>query len=97
MKRRLNRRHKELVWLLKEARLKAGLTQGELCALINRDRNFVSTVELGTRMLGVLEFCEYAEAVGLRPTELLGRALRAGKARPVVVRVGRPRKAGIGR
>lgn len=37
--------------------------------------NFASTVELGKRMLDVLEFVEYAKALGVDPRELLGRIL----------------------
>lgn len=93
MKQRYSQRHDRLRTILKEARGKAGLTQQELCALLKRDRNFVSTVELGTRMLDTLEFCEYAEALGRRPTELLSRILKAGKVKPIVVRAGRPRNS----
>lgn len=92
MKQRYSQRHDRLRTILKEARVKAGFTQQELCERIKRDRNFVSTVELGTRMLDVLEFCEYADALGRRPTELLGRVLRAGKVKRPVVQAGRPRK-----
>jgi transcriptional regulator with XRE-family HTH domain len=87
LKQRYSQRHDRLRAILKEARIKAGLKQGELCDLIKRDKNFVSTVELGTRMLDVLEFAEYAEALGRRPTELLGRVLRPGRAKSVVGRV----------
>lgn len=92
MKQRYSQGHERLRAILKEARIRAGLTQGELCERIKRDRNFVSTVELGTRMLDVLEFCEYAEALGRRPTELLARVLRPGKVKPMSVRAGRPKK-----
>ena len=60
---------------MKDARLKAGLDQQELCARLKRNRNFVSTVELGTRMLDVLEFIEYAEALGVDPKRLLGKVI----------------------
>jgi transcriptional regulator with XRE-family HTH domain len=94
LKQRYSQRHDRLRTILKEARLKAGLTQGELCELLKRDRNFVSTVEIGTRMLDVLEFAEYAEGLGRRPTELLGRVLKPSKMKPpVVARAGRPRKS----
>lgn len=75
--------------ILKDARIKAGLTQGELCERIKRDRNFVSTVELGTRMLEILEFVEYAEALGLDPRKLLGLVLRPERASVAAERVRR--------
>lgn len=70
--------------------MRAGLTQTELCDRMKRDKNFVSTVEIGTRMLDVLEFCEYAAALGRRPTELLSQVLKPGRAKSVVGRVRRP-------
>lgn len=75
MKQRYSQRHDRLREILKEARRKAGLTQVELCELLKRDRGFVSTVELGTRMLDVLEFIEYAEALELDPKKLLGKVI----------------------
>ena len=75
MKQLHSQRHERLRGILKEARLAAGLTQAELCKRIKRDRNFVSTVEIGTRMLDVLEFVEYVEALGLDPRRLLGKLL----------------------
>lgn len=72
--------------------MEAGLTQQDLCALLKRDRNFVSTVEIGTRMLDVIEFAEYAEALKLRPGALLTRVLQPGRAKPVVGRVRRAKK-----
>lgn len=86
MKQRYSQRHERLRAILKAARLEAGLTQEDLCKRIRRDRNFVSTVELGTRMLDVLEFAEYAEALGRRPRDLFDRVLRPGKPKPVVGR-----------
>lgn len=61
--------------LLKEHRLKAGLTQAELCAVLKRERTFVSTIERGTRMLDALEFIDYARAMGVDPKKLFGRLL----------------------
>jgi transcriptional regulator with XRE-family HTH domain len=75
LKQRYSQRHERLRTILREARLKAGLDQQELCAVLKRNRNFVSTVELGTRMLDVLEFIEYAEALGLDPQKLLGKVI----------------------
>ena len=62
--------------MLRDARIKAGLTQRELCDLIKRGPNYVSTVELGTRMLEVLEFIEYAEALALDPRKVIGKLRR---------------------
>jgi transcriptional regulator with XRE-family HTH domain len=63
--------------ILKERRLQAGLTQEELCALLKRERTFVSTIERGTRMLDVLEFIDYAKAMGVEPRKLLGKIIKS--------------------
>jgi transcriptional regulator with XRE-family HTH domain len=73
LKQRYSPRHEKMRALLKECRLKAGLTQQELCKRLKRERTFVSTVEIGTRMLDVLEFIDYAEALGADPKKLLGK------------------------
>lgn len=68
-------RQERLRQALKEARLAAGMTQGELCKLLKRNRNFVSAVEIGTQRLDAVEFIEYAEALEVDPRKLLGRVL----------------------
>lgn len=59
--------------ILREARLAAGLKQQELSARLKRGKNFVSDIERGARMLDVLEFIDYAEALGVDPRRLLGK------------------------
>jgi transcriptional regulator with XRE-family HTH domain len=75
LKQRYSKRHNTLRAVLKEARLKAGLTQEELAARLKRSNNFVSYVETGERMLDVLEFIDYAEAMGADPRKLMGKLL----------------------
>jgi transcriptional regulator with XRE-family HTH domain len=75
LKQRYSKRHNTLRAVLKEARLKAGLTQEDLAARLKRSNNFVSYVELGERMLDVLEFIDYTEAMGADPRKLLGKLL----------------------
>ncbi len=69
------KRQERLCAILKEARVKAGLTQEQLAKRLKRSNNFVSYVELGERTLGAIEFIEYAEALGLDPRKLLGKLL----------------------
>jgi transcriptional regulator with XRE-family HTH domain len=69
------RRQERLCALLKESRLKAGLTQKELGKRLKRSDNFVSYVELGERTLGLLEFLEYCEALGADPKKLLAKLI----------------------
>lgn len=73
MKQRYSARHEKMRALLKEYRLRAGLTQQDLCTLLKRERTFVSTVERGIRMLDVLEFIDYAQALGIDPRKLLAK------------------------
>lgn len=75
MKSLYSQRQERLRSVLREARLAAGVTQGELCKRLKRNRNFVSAVEIGTQRLDAVEFIEYAEALGLDPRKLLGSIL----------------------
>jgi transcriptional regulator with XRE-family HTH domain len=75
LKQRYSARHNTLRTLLKDARLNAGLKQAELCVRLKRDDNYVSDVERGIRMLEVLEFIEYSQALGVDPRRLLGKLL----------------------
>lgn len=75
MKHRYSLRHNKLRSTLKDARLAAGLTQEQLCKRLKRNVKFVSQVETGYIMLDVLEFIEYAQALGLDPRKLLGKVL----------------------
>lgn len=69
MKQLYSQRHSRLREILKKARLDAGLTQQQLCRRLKRDRNFVSAVEIGIRMLDALELAEYCEALRIDPVE----------------------------
>lgn len=71
LKQRYSKRHDTLRTILKGARLKAGLKQQELSARMKRGKNYVSDIERGTRMLDVLEFIDYANALGLDPRKLI--------------------------
>lgn len=71
-----SKRQEKLCALLKECRLKAGLTQQQLADRLKRSDNFVSYVERGERTLGVLEFLDYAEALGVDPKGLLGKLIK---------------------
>lgn len=75
MKQRYSKRHNTLRTILKEARLKAGLKQTELCDRLKRDDNYVSDVERGLRMLDVLEFIEYVNALDMDPKKLFAKLL----------------------
>lgn len=48
-----------------------GMTQVELAAALRRPQSFVSKVERGERRLEVVEFIEYARALGVSPDGLI--------------------------
>lgn len=75
MKQRNSLRHEKLRSILKEARLKAGLKQLELAARLKRSDSYISDIELGHRMLDVLEFIDYADALGADPRKLLAKLM----------------------
>jgi len=64
-------RHKALIAALKAAREAAGITQRELARKLDRAHSFVGKIESGERQLNVLEFCEYADALGADAVELI--------------------------
>jgi transcriptional regulator with XRE-family HTH domain len=64
--------------LMREARLKAGLTQHELAKLIRKPQSFVAKYEGGERRLDVVEFVAIAQALGVDPVKLLRALVRAG-------------------
>lgn len=80
MNQRYSKRHNTLRATLRDARLKAGLTQQQLADRLKRSDNFVSYVERGERMLDVLEFIEYAQALGVDARRLLGKLIAGGPA-----------------
>lgn len=69
-------RHRALIAALAQAREAAGLTQRDLARRLSRAHSFVGKIESGERQLNVLEFCEYADALGADPAELLRAVMR---------------------
>lgn len=70
-------RHKALMTALSSAREGAGLSQRELAKRLGRAHSFVGKIESGERQLNVLEFCDYADALGVDAAKLLGFVLKA--------------------
>lgn len=66
-------RHEALRALLVEKRKKADLTQAEVAARLDRYQSFVATVESGQRRIDVVEFLDFAEAIGFDPRDAIGR------------------------
>lgn len=67
----------QLVNLLREIRIEAGLTQMELAVRIERDQTFVSKYESGQRRLDVLEAREICQAIGITLEEFARRLEKA--------------------
>jgi transcriptional regulator with XRE-family HTH domain len=57
--------------LLIEAREKAGLTQNDVAARLNKAQSFVSYYEKGLRRLDVAEFLQVAEALRTDPVKII--------------------------
>jgi transcriptional regulator with XRE-family HTH domain len=66
-------RHEALRAFLVERRKKAGLTQAEVAARLGRYQSFVATVESGQRRVDVVEFLDFAEAIGFNPRDAIMR------------------------
>jgi transcriptional regulator with XRE-family HTH domain len=64
-------RHEALCAALVSARKKAGLTQAELAARLNRGQSFVSKYERGELRLDVVEFFEVCDAMKVDGLALL--------------------------
>ncbi len=57
--------HKQLLALLREIRLEAGLTQAQLAECLKTDQTVISKIESGERRVDVLELREICKAVGI--------------------------------
>jgi transcriptional regulator with XRE-family HTH domain len=56
--------------------MKAGLTQRQLAAMLKRSNSFVWKIEAGERRIELLEFVDLAQCLGIKPSDLLERALK---------------------
>ncbi len=71
-------RHEALRIALVRARKRAGVTQTELAALLQRGQSFVSKYERGERRLDVIEFFEVCAAMEVDGLDLLKNWIRSG-------------------
>lgn len=65
---------------LKEARVRANVTQQELADRINNTQTFISKVERGERRLDLVETIEICEALAISPSTFLSRFIEERKA-----------------
>jgi transcriptional regulator with XRE-family HTH domain len=66
-----SKKQKALQEALREARVKAGLTQQQVADKLGKPQSFVAKYEGGERRLDVIEFLEVVEAFGIDPNEVL--------------------------
>jgi transcriptional regulator with XRE-family HTH domain len=59
-----SKRHRALVDLLIKQREASGMTQSEFAARLGEHQSFVARLESGQRRVDVVEFLEFAEALG---------------------------------
>jgi transcriptional regulator with XRE-family HTH domain len=64
-------RQKALIALLIEQRKKSGLTQAQLAKRLRRYQSVVATVESGQRRIDVIEFLDFADAIGFDPIDAI--------------------------
>lgn len=60
-----------VVEVVKAARIAAGLKQTDLAERIEKDQSWVSLVEGSQRRLDVVEFIKLAQALDIRPSNML--------------------------
>jgi transcriptional regulator with XRE-family HTH domain len=72
-------RHEILRRLLKERRERANLSQQAVADRIGRGQTFVSAVERGQHRVSVLEFLDFAEAIGFDAATSLRMVAKAAK------------------
>lgn len=86
--KRNTRRHRAFIAVIIKAREDAGLTQGQLSARLKRPRAFTHVVESGERMVSIVEFPDYARALEVSATELLGQVLELERSKePIPVKL----------
>ncbi len=61
-----------------EARRSTGVTQVEVATRLGKPQSYVSKVERGERRLDVVEFTDWAGALGADPLDLYASYLKAG-------------------
>jgi transcriptional regulator with XRE-family HTH domain len=67
--------HLSMMTVLRQERTRRNLTQTELAERLHRAQSYVAKVETGERRLDMVEFVEYARAIGVKPAHLLALIL----------------------
>lgn len=66
----------QLLELLREVRQSQGHGLASVSRKLGHDRNWVYRIEKKTRRIDVVEFCRFAEAVGVEPRDLFDQFLK---------------------
>ena len=74
-------RHRALQEFLISRRVKAGLRQVDLAKKLRRRQSYISHVETGQKVVGVVELLYWAEAIGFEPCQAIKHMQRNGKRR----------------
>jgi transcriptional regulator with XRE-family HTH domain len=72
-------RHKALGRLLAQRRKAAGLRQIDLAKRLRRGQDYVSDVETGQKILGVVELLEWADAIGFNAGDAIRSLYKTAK------------------
>lgn len=72
-------RQEALVQFLIDKRKKAGLSQAQVATKLGRYQSFVATVESGQRRIDVVEFLDFADAIGFDAREAITRLTRTDR------------------
>lgn len=72
-------RHEALAEYLAAKRKAAGLKQTDLAKLLKRGQDYVSDVETGQKVIGVVELMEWADAIGFDPVDAIERLKKVSR------------------
>lgn len=64
-------RYRSVIEQLTAERRRLGISQEELAQRLGLHKQFVSRVELGERRLDIVEFADFARALGINPAKLV--------------------------
>jgi transcriptional regulator with XRE-family HTH domain len=65
--------HKQFAAWVKETREAMGMSQSQLARRIGKSQGYVARTETGERRMDVVEFIEFAEALGSSPVKMFQR------------------------
>lgn len=77
-----DQQYQSFLWLLRNLRLQAGVTQNVLAKRLGNTQTFISKVERGERRLDVVEFVEVCEALDIDPKAAFAEFLRRRYSQP---------------